>query len=361
MLQMCKDLFKFLDDNDDNNKYKRLEENQKEQNFINPMDHTDVKVNEEGKIINDENKEYEEKLQIQNFEIYLEDKDYNHPNEDEINCKKIFVYIILLVIPTILPFILCCILIYMLDSRLEQFIMSLFLIFIFLLIFLGVLLLKFTNEDSISGMVAQRFNKISYLTILLIGCVSFFTSCFILCGAITREKLNKTNDYVTVACATFSPIITFLILIFPIVVYKTEKELGMKPNSDDYKIVVKRKYSNLRTKFTFEMKFYKCCSVPVHTLMHFFVVISGVVLGYYSIIKHLSNKKDNYKWVFELLFLVISIIYLLLFAVFDQMNVNREKSSVKRIRLYTEFIGLYYYMVCMIYVSVVAGDVISDF
>ena len=59
---------------------------------------------------------------------------------------------------------------------------------------LGVLLIQNTNENSISGMVAQRHNRLSYVTILVIITASAFSSAFILMSAISSNNYYMLYD-----------------------------------------------------------------------------------------------------------------------------------------------------------------------
>jgi hypothetical protein len=110
---------------------------------------------------------------------------------------------------------------------------TMFLVFLCLLLLslaaAGAFLVGRTNKDSISGMVAQVWNPISYLTIL----VSFFTSAFVICGGIATVRWSRnpdSNEFWLTIMGGFSPILIWLIFLFPLAVDGlTSDDLGMTP------------------------------------------------------------------------------------------------------------------------------------
>jgi hypothetical protein len=71
----------------------------------------------------------------------------------------------------------------------------------------GVVLFQTTNAASISEMVAQRWNRSSYLALLLIASVASYTSCFILAAHIFRIAVYPDREPVIwQVCAPTKPL-----------------------------------------------------------------------------------------------------------------------------------------------------------
>jgi len=96
-----------------------------------------------------------------------------------------------------------------------------------------IYLLFVTNEDSISGMIAQRFHESSYLAIISIVALSFSVSITVTLSATVRELTCRVDVDWMIYCAIVSPIASCLILIFPIVVYKSSEQLKYIPLQTD--------------------------------------------------------------------------------------------------------------------------------
>jgi hypothetical protein len=271
-------------------------------------------------------------------------------------------------------------------STLEQYILILYIIFIFTLILCGVLLLECTNEDSISGMVAQRWNRTSYVTILIITGLSFFTCCFIIAGGIARTRLHKSNTEWTIVLASISPILAFLILVFPIGVSKTAADLGMIPLPAN---PLPRRPNNLGHN-EYEILFYpwcncwttrlgiwspcvdwlcccclfRCCwpscSVrAVHRLLHFLAVGSGLLCGWISVGYNFNTTPYRTSGTVGLIYLVTSCVTCFSFIAAGIFDVNHAPREVKRLILYLEYVGLFYYMMSIIHTSIISGDLIQ--
>jgi len=242
-------------------------------------------------------------------------------------------------------------------SGLENFVLSNYFVFVVLMIICGSLLLTFTTEDSISGMVAQRYNVISYLSILLIIGVAFYTSCFIACGAIAREKIGKSNTTYIVIFASLSPLISSMILISPLVVKVNAIDLGFVPLDANF---LDGGY-NLFWSTLCLNRMKRETAYCFQTLFHYLFVGLGIFLGLYSVIWHINKSDYSPKHTYELVGALITSLFLFAFFVAGLLNLKYANRSSKRVRLYFEFLGLYYYLVMMIYVSCVAGDIIMDF
>jgi len=233
--------------------------------------------------------------------------------------------------------------------------MLLYLIFIIILIILGVVLLHVTNESSISGMVAQRYNKYSYLTILMITGISFFTSCFIIAGGIVREMNSEEFYYSCVILGALSPLLACCILVLPLVVDKTGNELDMIPLGADTIPAASHAES------TYKLFFFPCKNDCMHQIYHYSAVIVGVGLGYASIIIHIveaHKKLTSFK--IEVALLVWSFFCIVVFLFFECVTCCCEQSQLKKqFRLYFEFLGLFFYLMGIIYSSAIAGDFIE--
>jgi len=377
------------------------------------------------------------------------------------NFLSVLKQFIIVFVPTSLPLVLMALTIQGLRgehpaSEMQMFLLGMIFVMLILLMLLGVVLLQVTNEDSISGMVAQRYNKISYLTILLICGISFFTSCFVIAGAIVREKLCKETSHSISIAGALSPLFACCILVAPIVVVKDVYELSMiplnvpsalvddtthhgpvpllprssslkrtnsnsnnKPNKSKSKsksnlntttsspptptfsldadgskvsVIAARKNlllaraqhqgggggheqeSNRPQIRQFKMTFFPGVSPKWHRTMHFTAVGLGVGTGYVAIISHLVNTYDNFRtysalnqhcWNMELALVIVSFICLSMFigAGFigdESPNPHEVPIRRKRISMYTEFLGLFYYLVAIIYASAIGGDLVNS-
>jgi len=229
-------------------------------------------------------------------------------------------------------------------TTMQLYLMSLYLIFIVILMILGISLLEVTNEDSISGMVAQRYNKVSYLTILIITGISFFTSAFIISGGITREKTHKSIN---------EPVV--------VVAGKTGIELRMLPQ-DVHRILPDPPRALSPAEYKYKLTFFKGVSTGWHKIFHFLAVSAGVSTGYASVVSHLvdtgANKQTS--WILELIILILSGVCLFCFILAGKFTDHDASPNWKRFILFIEFLGLYFYMISIIYTSAIAGDLIHQ-
>jgi len=282
----------------------------------------------------------------------------------------------LLTVPTVIPLVGIGFLIeYAKTSPLQVFMLVLFVIFSVCMILLGLFLLELTNESSVSGMVAQRFHKLSYCCILLIAGVTFFTSCFILAGGIAMEKQltdsweRHVNSWTTVL-GTLSPLIVSGILIFPIVVWKTPGQLGFNPrgkikhqdkvirdNGDGPEIQITKRGGEIY----YEMRFFHTKGSGWHHLFHAAAVGVGLLFGFVPVIYRLVTQPYGRSFVAEMFFSVIAIFACFLFGITGIMDPESQQWSlgVKRLVLFVEYLGLYYYMMSLIVTSIVFGGLIE--
>jgi hypothetical protein len=175
---------------------------------------------------------------------------------------------------------------------------------------LGILLVTpRLNQPSISGMVAQRQLRTSYILILLITASSFYISAFNFCAFIYAAEKSENDQYFTWIRVIgffvgFSPICSFLILLFPIVVDMDAERDGYIPQHGEaalsYAVLQRhhqlseadprnRTWLNLNNKFALYFC-QTCCFSPdfkgrfctrkSHTFLHSMWVFIGLVLGY---------------------------------------------------------------------------------
>jgi len=281
----------------------------------------------------------------------------------------------LLIVPTVIPIVLIGFLIeYTKTSSLQVFMLVLFVIFSVAMILLGLFLLELTNESSVSGMVAQRFHKLSYCCILLITGVTFFTSCFILAGGIAMEQEltdpydRHVNSWTTII-GTLSPLIVSCILIFPIVVWKTPEQLGFNPRGRiKHKDIVLRpgdgpeiQVQNRNGQIFYEMRFFHTKSSAWHGCFHALSVSVGLLFGFVPVIYRLATQPYGRSFVAEMFFSVIALFACFLFGITGVMDPESAAWSlgVKRLVLFVEYLGLYYYMMSLIVTSIVFGGLIE--
>jgi len=237
-------------------------------------------------------------------------------------------------------------------TRLQGLLMLLYLIFVVILMVLGVALLEMTNASSISGMVAQRYSKVSYLTILMITGISFFTSCFIIAGGIVREVLAEDFDDTSVWLGAFSPLAACCILVLPIVVEKTGNQLHMIP-LDDKCIVTAESLAQS----TYKLKFFPRLEDRGHQIFHYIAIIVGLGLGYSSVIIQIHQSTKNLISVHvEVALLVVSGICITAFFILNSCTCCCKGSGMlKQATLYYEFLGLFFYLMAIIYSSAISA------
>jgi len=192
-----------------------------------------------------------------------------------------------------------------------------------------VALIVWTNENSISGMIAQKNNIVSYTTILLIvGIV--FTLCNL--SLIHGLLVYKHKKEVCVNCilSFFSPLISSLILICPLVVYKTSVELGYKPCDGEGNELP---CNNNK----FEIKFYQGLTINQHEIVHYGFIGLGVILGYYVTTYDIYQNQTSPYFTLKITSFTISFICSILFIFFTKTAENNK-------RVFVEFIFLYYYI-----------------
>ncbi len=94
-------------------------------------------------------------------------------------------------------------------------------------------LLAATTVSTLSGMLAQRWNPLSYLANYFITALCYYASA-IICFSYVSDDLQHTgeaDDRWQLYLATLSLIICSFIMIYPDMTEKTEEELGMIPKA----------------------------------------------------------------------------------------------------------------------------------
>lgn len=180
----------------------------------------------------------------------------------------------------------------------------------------------------------------------------------IVAGAIARENFGESNNIPIIIVASLSPIVSFLILVFPIVTKKTADQLGFTPNNTKFEtLIVNGKAENY-----YKISFFSGLEESYHRVLHYISIFAGLAMGYFSIIAHLNHHGYSRNWTLELCFGGVSIILILFWALSRVTHSDGPATDIgiKRFFLFMEYIGLYYYMVTMVMVSVIAGDLITN-
>jgi len=201
-------------------------------------------------------------------------------------------------------------------------------------------LLELTNEDSISGMVAQRYNKLSYFTILIIVATAAFTSSFILSNGIAQKQRYPETKEWTIVLASLSPLLSTLILIFPLLISKDIMDLGFAPIG--VQIDADNKYP---------MRFFSSLNKGWHKALHYIAIFSGVITGYITIIYNLNTIQYSRTFTFELIITICGIFCLFSFLLPGFCKIENFTQAQKRLVLFFEFAGLFAYMISLIFIS----------
>lgn len=233
-------------------------------------------------------------------------------------------------------------------SELQITVLVIYVILFVALIVTGKSLIDNTNEDSISGMVAQRFNIHSYFTILIIMAISYFTSAFIAANGIASDLTGNDVTEWAYILSTLSPIVTSSILVAPLVVKKTSRELGFTPNAElNYR----------REGEHYVISFYNF-NEKYHALLHFACVGSGVILGFVGAwCSKTFNHADQADYVPFMIMFSMSVAFLSLFLI---MEGSAEYEMPRKFRVMIEYVGLLNYMLLIIYTALVSGHLINE-
>jgi len=280
---------------------------------------------------------------------------------------EIFIILFFTIIPTVWPIILLAVTIKVNDSLLENFVLCTYLVLIIALICLGVLLLFFTEEPSISGMVAQRYNRVSYLAILVITALSFFTMCFIVLNGIARANSTQpgaqpAEDPVWILLASLSPFVSWMILLFPIVVHHKADHLMFTPFGHEREKQAEKHILCLlipgAKESQWTIRFYRFCSTGCHILFHVGAISGGLALGYTSLL-HAQLADHNVSRFWYLLISIVSVFFFFLLTVIGNVEVIvlrydklMKNKWYKRLTLWFEYTGLYFYMLALIYTAI---------
>jgi len=258
---------------------------------------------------------------------------------------KIIVHSLLILIPTGFPLVLLSIKLNEQTEPMEKAICAYFLIFVVILMILGIVLLQITDEDSISGMVAQRFNKVSYFIIIVIVLISSYSSCFILSNGIATQNAEgySFERVWTTILASLSPLISSGILIFPLLVEKHISEINFIPLQVQ---MVNNKYP---------LRFFKPFPSWMHKALHYVSIVCGLVLGYTTIIYNIDTTEYSREHTFKIVLTSGGLAFTLCFFIPIFFDIEDESIGKKRFLLWLEFLGLYAYMLLLIYISMLSG------
>lgn len=151
-----------------------------------------------------------------------------------------------------------------------------------------ILLLFTTTEWTLSGMLAQRWNPLSYLACYCVSALCYFGSG-IICATYVIHDMNGHNEKLHIAVfSTTSLIIASLILIFPDVVKKTPAELGMTPTHFAHVHVVPENVP------LFSPTIFPCIPLKFMSPIHMLLVAIGAVFGYYCMVDFLLGVPDDH-------------------------------------------------------------------
>lgn len=189
--------------------------------------------------------------------------------------------------------------------------------------------------------------------ILLINGVCFFTSCHTVTNGMSNgcRGLGKTPDWVYIV-SSISPLISGLILIFPLPVIKTAQELHMIPLDDPYSLPGDRQPQ-------FKVLFYQGVMPLYQRLLHYLAVFAGVGSGYVIAAESLMNTDKKAGWWIELVLLVISGACILLFFLKELYRSWLQKETLDQVTVYFEFLGLFYYLVATVLGAAVTGNLFN--
>jgi len=220
-------------------------------------------------------------------------------------------------------FVTTCLYGFLFENNLPNIILTLALIIfsLFLMLFL-FFILKYTNASSISAMVAQRYNRISYCVTILIVCYATFVSTCLL------HRADRYTEFYLYT-ASLSAILSALILIFPLPVKKNLLELGFRPIKDNFH--EKKWDENLN----YKLKFYPRFSRKCQKWTHYMFIGVGLIVGWISVLTEMVYNQDNL-WL-KVIYLGVSVICVICF-------ICSKNTDDSRSVLYSEYLGLHFYI-----------------
>jgi len=160
---------------------------------------------------------------------------------------------------------------------------------------------------------------------------------------ICRENFSKGCKSFFAKCCDDPPIV--------------EPELRQVLTMTEERLVEDKKYYLKRHR----LLFYSFCGRLPHILAHFAAVGIGLGFGWFSVIKRYAVEDYSRHGTVDLTFTIISMICCIAFVVsgfFEVYPFHHNERGIKRLILYFEFLGLFFYMMALLYVSVVAGNLI---
>jgi hypothetical protein len=243
---------------------------------------------------------------------------------------------------------------------------------------------RFASEDTISGMVAMRYNRTSYFCILTAMFLGAFSCCFIICSAIAKQALNiaygcqseNSTFYLQLMLyAGLSPIATVCILLVPVVVYKTREELGFIPGNNEQATtdrMIRVPHDNPvlvpvhkvdPTNPLYAMYMWKGLSDFMHRAIHCLCVGTGVGFGFAAMGMYLNEHRtdsSSLEWHALLSLAIVSAVFLVGFVICALLHPCLYGHAIfDRISVFCELFGLYYYLVAINYLACVTGGLVS--
>ena len=247
----------------------------------------------------------------------------------------------------------------------KVFILMVFLILIIALIILGIVLIEVTNQSSISGMLAQHYNVVSYLAALVIVAICFTTAGLQVEAMIVTEEPNCSTGVfttsfpdiaafiaanvahgdllvVTLYCwlpslrslaswaAIVSPLCSCGILVFPLVVHNRRFFVDAHPHH-------------------------------LHEARHFRAIGAGLISGWF-VMFYQNYVGTDFAATVTLCICISSALSCVFFYVLSRLVDSRSVSGgvaaqVNRILVFLEFFGLFYYIGGLFWVSLWPGHI----
>ncbi len=217
-------------------------------------------------------------------------------------------------------------------------------------------LLAATTLSTLSGMLAQRWNPLSYLANYFITALCYYASA-IICFSYVSDDLQHTgeaDDRWQLYLATLSLIICSFIMIYPDMTEKTEDELGMIPKAFH---IQEQRQSNDEIVYTAVL--YPCVSKSMMFPIHIALIVIGSIMSELVMISQLMKMTPTITPILNIASL-LSCIIVSCFAVisFVTMGLACNRQETNRIQNRLRFSFELLLLFCMITGLVIA--VIAD-
>jgi len=164
-------------------------------------------------------------------------------------------------------------------------------------------------------------------------------------GIATRDQGGDVKSWVIVL-GSLSPLISTGILVFPLLVKKTAQDLHFIPLNV---VIENNKYP---------LRFFPDLNEGWHKALHYLAIGSGLVLGYITIIYHINTTDYSSAHTFQIILTTAGLVFTLAFLAPLFFDLEGEDVGKKRFLLYFEFLGLYAYLMLLIYISFLSGKLV---